>query len=66
MGTEACPVSPLCLTDVSVFAEIPKVVSSLCTITVVWEPGPFKIHVLYLIISIWFFNYFTYQAMQSK
>ena len=30
---------PLCLMDVSVFAEIPKVVNSLCTITVVREPG---------------------------
>ena len=39
MGTRACPGSPLCLTDVSVFAEIPKVVNSLCTITVVREPG---------------------------
>ena len=37
MGIGACPGSPLCLTDVSVFAEIPKVVNSLCTITVVWE-----------------------------
>ena len=26
------PGSPLCLTDMSVFAEIPKVVNSLCTI----------------------------------
>ena len=66
MSTRAFLGFPLCLTDVSVFAEIPKVVRSLCTITVVWEPGPFKIHVLYLIIAIWFFNYFTYQAMQSK
>ena len=33
------PGSPLCLTDVSVFAEIPKVVNSLRIITVVWEPG---------------------------
>ena len=35
MGTGACPGSPLCLTDVSVFAEIPKVKNSLCIITVV-------------------------------
>ena len=39
MGTGACPGSPLWLTDVSVFAEIPKVVNSLCTNTVVCEPG---------------------------
>ena len=30
MGTSACPGSPFCLTDMSVFAEIPKVVNSLC------------------------------------
>ena len=35
IGTGACPGSPLCLTDVSIFAEIPKVVISLYTITVV-------------------------------
>ena len=39
MGTGACPSSPLCLMNVSVFAEIPKVVNSLGAITVVWEPG---------------------------
>jgi hypothetical protein len=27
MGTKACPGSPLCLTDMSVFSEIPKVVN---------------------------------------
>ena len=43
MGTGACPGSPLCLTDVYIFAEIPKVVNSLCTIIVVWEPGQGKI-----------------------
>ena len=35
VGTGAFPGSPLCLTGVSVFAEIPKVVNSLCIITVV-------------------------------
>ena len=32
MGTGVYPGSPLCLTDMSIFAEIPKVVNSLCTI----------------------------------
>ena len=36
IGTGALPGSPLCLTDVSIFAEIPTVVNSLCTIIVVW------------------------------
>ena len=36
-GYRGLPWFPLCLTDVSVFAEIPKVKNSLCTITVVWE-----------------------------
>ena len=35
MGTGACPGSPLCLTNVSVFAEIPKVMKTLRTIAVV-------------------------------
>ena len=38
MGTGACPASPLSLTHVSKFIQIHKVVNSLCTITVVWEP----------------------------
>ena len=32
MGTGVYPSSPLCLMDVSIIAEIPKVMSSLCTI----------------------------------
>ena len=35
MGTGACPGSPLFLMNLSVFAEIPKVVNPLHTITVV-------------------------------
>ena len=31
MGTGACPSFPFCLRDVSVFAEIPLVLNSLCT-----------------------------------
>ena len=29
MGTGVCPGSPLCLTDISVYAKIPKVVNPL-------------------------------------
>ena len=47
MGTGACPDSPLCLRDMSLFADIPKVMSSFCTTTVVLEPG----QNLYLIID---------------